>query len=289
MQKRTASLARLCLICATVFVLVSVFSVATYAWFTSNKQVQTDVAEIRSGSDSLTLEIASQKDGPYAHEAAITQLNAARVLDPVSTADLTTFFKSIGMQNDQASTFAVTENGYYHGRIFLRAVAEGQSDNAEMKLYIDTNGIVLNDTQAAGDLIHAARVGLVFTMNETRMPPLILSLSQAHIENANSSNTVLPGGTPQGDYVLSGTSVDTITAVQDPAIDSVLYTLQEKNQQIVVPEKSLLTLPLNTVCAVDVYFYIEGCDTDCTNAIRTSEMSIHLPFYGVLTEKGGAE
>ncbi len=265
-----------------MLLLICAFSAATYAWFTSNKLVKTDTAQIRSGTESLTLEISSSADGAYSQEAAITQLNTARVLNPVSTSDLKTFYKSVIMEKNQAVSFTQTEDGYYHGQVFLRAAAEGMPETSVLTLYLDTGGVAVTDTETPGLLLNAARVGLVFTTNGAQSAPIILSLSSLHIDG-NKSNTVIPNA-PDGDFVLNGAN----SAVADPAVISADYTITENGGTIELAKKSLTELPLNKVCTVDVYFYIEGCDRDCTNEIRSTEMSIQLPFYGVLTEKGGA-
>ncbi|MDD4851374.1 MAG: hypothetical protein PHO10_11860, partial [Gemmiger sp.] len=117
----------------------------------------------------------------------------------------------------------------------------------------------------------------------------IFALSQNHNPGTDSAaNTLLNGATRSGDFVLTGTAGN-VSATADPALDPTAYTLTESGTSLTLPEAPLTTLPLNTVCTVDVYFYIEGCDPDCTNAIRTTEMSIQLPFYGVLNEGGATQ
>ncbi|NCC07614.1 MAG: hypothetical protein EOM30_06125 [Clostridia bacterium] len=279
MKKPLNRALRMWAICATMLLLVGVFSVATYAWFTTNRLVKTDNVQIRSGTETLKLEISSTANGTFSQEADITQISNAKVLDPVSTADLATFFKSVTMENNSANTFAATQDGYYHGQVFLRATAEGMPTNSVLSLYIDTAGVAVTDTETPGLLLNAARVGLIFSANPT---PIIFSLSNEHI-TGNHNSTTIPNA-PDGDFVLNSAT----TAVPDPAVIATEYTVTEANGQLNIPQKNLIELPLNTVCTVDIYFYIEGCDVDCTNDIRATEMSIQLPFYGVLTEKGGA-
>ena len=44
----------------------------------------------------------------------------------------------------------------------------------------------------------------------------------------------------------------------------------------------LLEMELGRVYQVDVYFYLEGCDPDCTESIAFDDGYLHLAFYGVL-------
>lgn len=288
MNKPAQRLVKLWLIAATALLVLLVLAVTTYAWFTSNKFVASDSVQVHSGSQSLRLEIAPAAGGPFAQETGITKLSTGDVLDPVSTADLKSFFKSTLMTDNQAGNFVLTDKGYYHGQVFLQAFAEGQPDNARVDLYFDTDGIVVREGETPGQMLNAARVGLVFggAQGDNSGNPLIFSLSQAHNPGNDSyTNTALPGAA--GDFVLSG-SAGAVSAVPDPALDPLLFTLQEGGGGLSLPNAPLVTLPLNQVIAVDVYFYLEGCDADCTNAIRTTEMSIQLPFYGVLTTGGAA-
>lgn len=288
MRQPVQHLVKLWLFAATAFVVLAVLLAATYAWFTSNRYTGADSVQVHSGSQSLKLEIAPASGGPYGEESAITQLSTGEVLDPVSTADLTTFFKNIAMENDQASGFSVTEKGYYHGQVFLQATADGQPDNARVDLYLDTDGIVVNEGETPGQMLNAARVGLVFAgaQGDNGGKPVIFALSPNHNAGGDSyANTNLPGAT--GDFVLAG-GAGAVNAVADPAVDPTVYTLADNGGGLSLPENPLVSLPLNQVVTVEVYFYLEGCDPDCTNAIRTTEMSIQLPFYGVLSTEGAA-
>jgi predicted ribosomally synthesized peptide with SipW-like signal peptide len=69
---------------------------ATYAWFTSNQEVSTTRASARTAEESLELQISS--DGSTfsnASPVAIAQVNQNSLTNllPVSTADLTNFYK----------------------------------------------------------------------------------------------------------------------------------------------------------------------------------------------------
>ena len=74
---------------------VTALTSATYAWFTTNRQVSTSMASARTGTESLTLEVSSSGGSAFRNQsnAPITQVNEADVakLLPVSTADLVNF------------------------------------------------------------------------------------------------------------------------------------------------------------------------------------------------------
>lgn len=52
-----------------------------------------------------------------------------------------------------------------------------------------------------------------------------------------------------------------------------------------VPEQTLLTMQLNKIYTVDIYFYIEGCDPDCSSQIQYSTADLQIGFYGVPDQK----
>ena len=68
-------------------------------------------------------------------------------------------------------------------------------------------------------------------------------------------------------------------AVADPAM---LTKDRAVGTDGTVPEKPLLEMELGRVYQVDVYFYLEGCDPDCTESIAFDDGYLHLAFYGVL-------
>ncbi|MFQ9547592.1 MAG: hypothetical protein ACLRZ6_06905 [Lachnospiraceae bacterium] len=43
---------------------------------------------------------------------------------------------------------------------------------------------------------------------------------------------------------------------------------------------------LNQIYPVDVYFYLEGCDPDCSDAITHNEADLYLAFYGISGREG---
>ncbi|MFQ9153083.1 MAG: hypothetical protein ACLR6B_18120 [Blautia sp.] len=101
-RRLTAALAALLI---TTLAVVS----ATYAWFTTNRQVSTSMASARTGTESLTLEVSSSGGSAFRNQsnAPITQVNEADVakLLPVSTADLVNFVYSPSTVDDQAVHF----------------------------------------------------------------------------------------------------------------------------------------------------------------------------------------
>ena len=52
------------------------------------------------------------------------------------------------------------------------------------------------------------------------------------------------------------------------------------------PEKTpLLTMELNKIYQLDIYFYLEGCDPDCLNeTVGMTDAYLSLAFFGMLRQ-----
>ncbi len=257
---------------------------ATYAWFTSNSVVSTSRATARSGSDRLELQISSAEDETFRPVSAadITQINDTDMeyLMPVSPTALETFFYCPALSNKRAVFREVTdEQYYYHGRIYLRAVAEG-IPSGRMALYLDRSAIGALAAADDGYLLNAARLGLTFNGRNS----VIFYLSEDENDDADQiRNTYLDGGLVSDGYVLSG-SDDDIFAVEDPAVSLDDYTISLRSNAVRLPDAPLLYMNLNDIYTVDVYFYLEGCDPDCSEAISFDEAELQLAFYGILAQ-----
>ena len=60
-----------------------------------------------------------------------------------------------------------------------------------------------------------------------------------------------------------------------------------ENNGMKLPEKPLLQMELNRVYKLDIYFYLEGCDPDCSSSVELDEADLYLAFYGVLDREEG--
>lgn len=263
---------------------------ATFAWFTSNRAVSTSVATARSGEETLELQISSRGGSGFQSmdTAAIQQVNqtSATYLMPVSTADLVNFVYVPLTVNGNASTFEAVkeEKYYYHGRVYLRAQGTGWPQGTKMNLYLDqTDGLL--GTNSDGKMLSAARLGLMFDGDASTAA--ILRLTEEELSSSKQAyNTVINGKTLGKNQVLSSKN-NNVQAVTDPSVSVADYTISFGNEDVQVPSRPLLSMELNKVYTVDVYFYLEGCDPDCSDAIDFQQADLHLAFYGMVEEVTG--
>lgn len=273
----------------TTLFAVLAFTFATLAWFTANRAVQTNTATARTGDETLELQISSNGGSSFksVETAQITQINQtnSEILLPVSTADLNSFVYAPFTKDGKASAFKKVEDeaNYYHGRVYLRAEGEGWPEGSRMNLYLDQSDRLLGEA-ADGYLLNASRLGLIF--NGDTSNPIILRLSESeNPENAQIYNTEVNGKILGKNQVL-GYNNSGVFAIEDPSVSISEYTIDFSENQMKLPSRALMSMELGKIYPVDIYFYLEGCDPDCSESIQLNEAELHLAFYGVLDQEG---
>jgi hypothetical protein len=197
---------------------------------------------------------------------------------------LATFVYNQNTVDSKATSFKVVtdENYYYHGRIYIRAVADGQSSGSKLALYLDQGSDSGGDIAgaASGDLLNAARLGLTFDSSSD----VIFKLSDTSNSSDNRINNTVVNGKTLGDNQVLGYGKGKVYGVDDPSVSLVDYTITMENGVVSLPDQPLIYMELNHIYAVDIYFYLEGCDPDCTDSISYNMADLHLAFYGILTQ-----
>jgi hypothetical protein len=291
-MKRFGALLKSIFLFVTMLALLLSLTLATYAWFSTNREVSTDTVTGRTGSDTVALEISTQGGDHFQPqtEAAVWQVNdtLSTWLMPVSTADLKTFLYNPGTVYDETSQSSVAayfepvenEANYYHGRVYIRATT--QDGTGTMALYLDESALsggAIAQTQAGG-LLGAARLGLTFDGED----PVIFRLTEEQNES-QVRNTLINGSLLSDGQVLAYAD-GRVQAVADPAVALSDYTITQTGTTVTLPEQPLLYLEPNRIYAVDIYFYLEGCDPDCADGIAYDGADLHLAFYGLVSEEG---
>lgn len=261
---------------------------ATYAWFSTNTVVQSDKVTGRSGTADVQLLLSSVGGNGFsgAESAAIVSVNdsSSTNLMPVTTYDLKTFLYNPSTVEGVAVHFKSVpqDTYYYHGRIYMKAMGDNQPEGAKVALYLDesdrNNGKFLRNVN--GYMVNAARLGLTFDGGN----PIILRFSEQNNPEADFEyNTGIEGDVIRGDYVLTMEG-DKVKAHKDPSVKYTQYLVGEEGLDTAVT-KPLLYLELNREYVVDIYFYLEGCDPDCTDVTERDSVDFQLGFYGIVTEE----
>lgn len=276
--------------CLTMLAVTATLITATYAWFSANSVVKTDRVSGRTGTNQIALQVSQTggEDFKGEKETGIVQLNqyGSSFLLPVSTTDLKNFVYNPNTVAKEAVRFVKVEgeNYYYHGRIYLRAVSVGHSENAKIALYLDSaelGGGVARNIQ--GYIANAARLGLMFDGGSRR----ILRVSET--ENPSDQrmlNTVIDGVALKEGQVIDSSGAE-LHVANDPSESLKKYMIGEDGSSQNSGITPLFVMNLNQIYAVDIYFYLEGCDPDCASAAKVNSLDLHLAFYGVLMEGEG--
>lgn len=264
--KKTALLATIAVLIA--FVLLGS---ATYAWFTYNSKVSTDKITAKTSGGNVGL-LLSETRNPFVAttECAIVQVNTAKQeeLFPVSTADLVTFVYNNGAK-------LTDETSYYHGQIYVQATGAGIVQT-RMAIYLDnTEDLFVNDEN--NKLLNAARIGLVFE----GLDPVIMRLSDENNPATEQvDNTMLNGVRVESGKPIYMDSAGNVSLVDDPSI-----SVTELGIKTNTKARPLAKLEIGKIYQLDIYFYLEGTDPDCSGSLQKNGATIQLAFYGALTEE----
>lgn len=269
---------------------------ATFAWFTSNRAVSTSTVTARTGEETLELQISTNGSSFSAATAVdIQQVNQtnAEYLMPVSTDDLVNFvYSAYTVHTDDGQDVAMSfepvgsdEPYYYHGRVYLRAVANGWPSDTRLNLYLDqSDGVIFGTNLNDGRMLSAVRLGLVF--DNDKNSTVILRLTEEENSSGQILNTVVNGKRLGKDQVLHSSGSSQVTPVTDPSHPITDYEMTFTATDMSVPQNALITMDLNRTYQVDIYVYLEGCDPDCSNAISFDASEIQLGFYGAVSQGG---
>lgn len=285
--KRSALLAVL-----AILVAAATLSVATYAWFTSSRNVSTDRIQTSTGYSELTLYVKAPSDSTYSGSTCALEFSSGDhlFLLPVSTADLQNFVYCPVTVSDRAEHFTrladlSEQNMLCYGAIDMRAELAGDAAaSASVAVYLDQSdafGMLAEKDGADSLLLNAARLGIaVHGQPDTAR---IFSLSDEHnAENQQVLNTVVNGELQPGDIVLKSDAAGTVTPVADPALPLSACMLSDGS----VPGEPLFYLKPGADYQIDVFFYLEGCDPDCSDSIEYDAADFGLAFYATLASEG---
>ena len=148
-MKKTNQYLTLWAIAAVAVLTATALTAATYAWFTANREVETEKVTARTGSTNLELQISRKPGDQFStksetDEAGNTYTVAElkerdHVLMPVSTEDLKTFIYSPItdegqateqtlriLHSDVAAEKEIAEGLYYHDTLYLRLEGGGR-------------------------------------------------------------------------------------------------------------------------------------------------------------------
>lgn len=277
------------LVLAIALLLISLFSLMamTFAWYVYQTEARTADIHMAVGTGN-SLQISNRYDGEYGFTALMEQFQG--FLTPVSTNRMTGGFqKVIGFTEETpeqpkrlASVFELSEgNEYYQSSLYLRQKGDPQ------KIYLAD--IAYEDEDAENPISTAIRVGLVIHEPGEEQPvsaEYVFEINTEHNPEAEYNTA-----TGQEGYVLDCTKRDGTTVPMENLYNSLQFCEYDKSTGVVQLKPSSLPLlelsggetgEFGNPVQVDIYIWLEGCDSDCTkNLCSTMLKNISLCFAGM--------
>ena len=102
---------------------------------------------------------------------------------------------------------------------------------------------------------------------------------QNNAENQQVRNTVVNGQLQEGEIVLLSDGSGNVTPVADPALPLSACVLSDGGEP-------LFYLQPGEDYQIQVFFYLEGCDPDCSDSISYNAADFGLAFFAALAPEG---
>lgn len=247
----------------------------TYAWFTVTGMPSTNItpmAGIVSEGDTNLL-ISNSYGGPFDKTCELVLDGNPGSLRPLSTADLTHFYRSAAQNNEGITVlYANADNRVdqdaLHGMVYL------QCQNASCDVYFNRDELNLgSDAQA----LAAMRLGMRITSSAGTQTLIFRLDDMGATGGAQSARTIASAGSVVASIAGSGEPVYT----SDPSQGIGGYMAQTNGNAYNPGSQKLMTLQAEEVATVEYWLYLEGCDDQCINPVQNRASQLRLAFAGV--------
>lgn len=260
---------------------------STFAWYIYNTSNHTTEVQMAAGSSS-SLKISNQYDGTFGFSTVLDSFVGS--LNPVSTDKIANGFQKVIGFTDGSDTQprlvanlfgpSVTSD-YYKTSLFLA------TDGSARTVYLSDIGY--EDSDELNPISAAIRVGFCVHKPGKDQPvekEYIFAINQTkHIENPEYNTYYGTEG-----HVLDSTKMDGSTVLFTPLDADHYCTYDNKTGKVTLKEKSVPFCKvesgqqgkLGERVQIDVYIWLEGCDSDCTKDLASKTLrNLALNFVGV--------
>ncbi len=261
---------------AGLLLLIIVAVGTTYAWFSLSGRASTYVTPmggtVSEGTASLL--ISKNSGGPFDKTCELVYASNPDSLKPVSTADLTHFYKVTAQNKDGMAVLysnadSKVDTETLHGTVYL------QCQNAACDVYFNRDQLKLgSDPQA----LAAMRFGMKITAREGTKT-YIFRLDELGSTGSAQSKQTVPGSQT---VVSSVNGSGQAQYVSDPSTGLSDYMVNAGNgdMDFSAGNTRLVKLEADEVATVEYWLYLEGCDEQCINAVQSRSSDIQLAFAG---------
>lgn len=265
---------------AGVLLLILVAIGTTYAWFSLSGRASTYVTPmggtISEGTTSLL--ISASSSGPFDKTCDLVYASNPDSLKPVSTADLSRFYKATAQNKDGIAVLYQSaddnvDTQTLHGTVYLQCL------NAPCDVYFNRDQLKLGtDAQA----LAAMRFGMKITAREGTKTYIFKLDELGSTGSAQSQQTVLGTSTVVSSINGSGQA----EYVTDPStgLSDYMANAGTGDNDFQAGTTRLVRLEKDEVASVEYWLYLEGCDEQCINEVQSKSSDIQLAFAGVDVE-----
>ena len=257
-----------------LFLIISAVG-TTYAWFTVTGMPSTNITPMAGtvSEGDTNLLISNSYGGPFDKTCELVLDGNPGLLRPLSTADLTHFYRSAAQNNEGITVlYANADNSVdqdaLHGTVYL------QCQNASCDVYFNRDELNLgSDAQA----LAAMRLGMRITSSAGTQTLIFRLDDMGATGEAQSARTIASAGSVVASIAGSGEPVYT----SDPSQGIGGYMAQTNGNAYNPGSQKLMTLQAEEVATVEYWLYLEGCDDQCINPVQNRASQLRLAFAGV--------
>ena len=247
----------------------------TYAWFTVTGMPSTNITPMAGtvSEGDTNLLISNSYGGPFDKTCELVLDGNPGSLRPLSTADLTHFYRSAAQNNEGITVlYANADNRVdqdaLHGTVYL------QCQNASCDVYFNRDELNLgSDAQT----LAAMRLGMRITSSAGTQTLIFRLDDMGATGSAQSARTIASAGSVVASIAGSGEPVYT----SDPSQGIGGYMAQTNGNAYNPGSQKLMTLQAEEVATVEYWLYLEGCDDQCINPVQNRASQLRLAFAGV--------
>lgn len=268
LQQIVSSRRRMVAVAAWMLVLVTTLGAATFAWFSNSRFTNVTPVAHTVSEDGSDLQIGLSSSGPW--DTTVALANADKTLYPISTADLTRFWRgtfqnAAGITTDYKDCTTSLGDYALTGELYLKGGANA------LNIYLYQGQMsVTNDAQ----LLAALRIGFIISTQAG---------TQAHIfacdDLGNTAGAASQRTTAQDNVVVQGSS-SSWSYASDPAHAVSAYTMDGTGDTPTARAGAtpICTLAANEVASVRYFVYMEGCDANCITQAQARSLTLAFAF-----------
>ncbi|MBQ6756875.1 MAG: hypothetical protein IJP43_08060 [Oscillospiraceae bacterium] len=256
---------------AVVWALVAIIAISggTYAWFSFYASTNVTPIHGRIGG-SKSLLISNNPNGVFAESCELILSDEVTLLEPVSTADMSSFFAA-SAQSETGITdlFYRVENPYerlMHGFVYLRC------DEEACDVYFSPEGFEVGGTPAVWA---SGRLGMRITTSNGTITRVFALDELGDTSGAASLHTI------NGDGVISGVDNGYAVLSADPSEAITPYFAGGDRDDPTAGQSRLFYIGAGETVTVEYFVWLEGCDDNCLEGVKAGDMSLELSFAGV--------